>query len=157
MTERNCLILTQYREGSDYNDFLGKYYHFSAVKNSNYLNRFQNLPIEFVFYEPQKQNQGRGEFFGYGKINKLPFKDKREEGFYFVEIEDYKEFSTPVSFKNSEGKILEEIHNPSYNASNSVREIPSKFLDELCLDGGIILNFTADAHLVQVLGEPHLS
>ncbi|MGF7081942.1 signal transduction histidine kinase [Mucilaginibacter sp. UYCu711] len=152
MTERNCLILTQYRITSDYNDFIGKYYHFPANSTKNYLAQFENLPIEFVYYEPEKH--GEGKFFGYGIIKKRPFEDKREEGFYFVEIEDYKNFATPVYFKNDDGIILEKILNPEfYNYNNAVRKTTPQFIDEICLDGGILLNFKADAHLVQVLGE----
>lgn len=152
MEERNCLILSEYRTGGEYHDFIGKYYHFPVNAQKNYLNEFSKLPIEFVYTEPEKH--GKGEFFGYGKITKPPFEDKREKGFYFVEISEYKEFSKPVYFKNKKGEILEKIHNAEYyNYNNAVRKIKPTFLDELCLDGGILLNFTADAHLVQVLGE----
>ncbi len=152
MEGRNCLILTQYRNDpdGDFNDFLGKYYHFPNIKN--YLNEFQDLPIEVVFLEPEKK--GKGVFYAYGKIKKAPFIDKKNPDHYFVEISDFKEFSTPVYFKNNDGEILEKIHNTEYyNYNNSVRKIKPNFLDELCLDGGILLNFQADAHLVQVLGE----
>jgi signal transduction histidine kinase len=152
MNNKNCLVLTQYRESGEYNDFIGKFYHFPSNNNKNYLNQFSNLPIEIVYYEPQKK--GEGVFFGYGKITKPPFKDKREEGYYFVEIEDYKEFSTPVHYLNDFNEILEKTENPeTYNSNNSVRKVSQKFIDEICLDGGIILNFKADAHLIQVLGE----
>lgn len=150
--DRNCLILTQYRNDSQYNDFIGKFYHFPATKNKNYLKQFENLPIEFVYYEPDKK--GQGEFYGYGKITKPPFPDKRELGYYFVEIMDYRPFAKPVYFKNDEGEVLEKLYNAEfYNYNNAVRKVNAAFLDELCLDGGILLNFTADAHLVQVLGE----
>ncbi len=152
MEERNCLILTQYRHDSDYNDFIGKYYHFPATSQKNYLNQFRSLPLEVVYYEPDKK--GEGVFYGYGKITRPPFVDKKTPDHYFVEISDFKVFSKPVSFKNESGEILEKIHNTeSYNYNNAVRKIRPSFLDELCLDGGILLNFKADAHLVQVLGE----
>ena len=152
MGERNCLILTQYRKDSDYNDFIGKYYHFPATDKKNYLNQFNSPPIEFVYYEPDKK--GDGVFYGYGKITKPPFVDKKTPDHYFVEISDFKLFSKPVSFKNETGEILEKIHNNVfYNYNNAVRKVKPQFLDELCLDGGILLNFKADAHLVQVLGE----
>lgn len=152
MKERNCLILTQYREGDEYNDFIGKYYHFPATTNKNYLKQFTSLPIEFVYYEPDKK--GEGIFYGYGKIIKSPFVDKKTPDHYFVEISEYKSFSKPVLFKNEKGEILEKLYNAEYyNYNNAVRKINPKFLDELCLDGGILLNFQADAHLVQVLGE----
>ena len=152
MKERNCLILTQYRNDSQYNDFIGKFYHFPATDKKTYLKQFDKLPIEVVYYEPDKK--GEGEFYGYGRITKPPFPDKRDPGHYFVEISDYRPFSKPVHYKNTEGEVLEKIHNKEfYNYNNAVRKIPPKFLDELCLDGGILLNFKADAHLVQVLGE----
>jgi len=152
MEERNCLILTQYRIDSDYNDFIGKYYHFPATTNKNYLNQFSLLPIEVIYYEPDKN--GEGVFYGYGKITKPPFVDKKTPDHYFVEISDFKLFSKPVSFKNEKGEVLEKLYNKKfYNYNNAVRKISPQFLDELCLDGGILLNFKADAHLVQVLGE----
>ncbi|MDP1764102.1 MAG: sensor histidine kinase [Sediminibacterium sp.] len=152
MEERNCLILTQYRKDSDYNDFIGKYYHFPATDKKNYLNQFASLPIEVVYYEPDKK--GDGVFYGYGKITKPPFIDKKTPDHYFVEISDFKLFSKPVSFKDEQGEILEKTHNTEfYNYNNAVRKVRPQFLDELCLDGGILLNFKADAHLVQVLGE----
>ena len=152
MNERNCLILTQYRTSSNYNDFIGKYYHFPANSAKSYLAQFEKLPLEFIYYEPERH--GDGQFFGYGAIKKPPFKDKREEGYFFVEIEDYKNFATPVFYKNAEGVILEKIHNKTYyNANNAVRRATPQFIDEVCLDGGVLLNFKADAHLVQVLGE----
>lgn len=152
MEERNCLILTQYRNDSEYNDFIGKYYHFPATSQKNYLNQFNSLPIEIVYYEPDKN--GEGVFYGYGKITKQPFLDKKTSDHYFVEISDFKLFSNPVPFKNANGEILEKVYNTEfYNYNNAVRKVRPQFLDELCLDGGILLNFKADAHLVQVLGE----
>ena len=152
MEKRNCLILTQYRNDSDYNDFIGRYYHFPATSQKNYLNQFSALPIEVVYYEPDKK--GEGVFYGYGKIIKPPFVDKKTPDHYFVEISDYKLFSKPVYFKDKQGVILEKTYNKeTYNYNNAVRKIEEKFLDELCLDGGILLNFQADAHLIQILGE----
>jgi signal transduction histidine kinase len=153
MEERNCLILTEYRESNKYNNFVGKYYHFPALKGKlNQLNFFKKLPVEFVYTEPEKE--GEGVFYGYGKITKPPFEDKREGGLYFAEISEYKPFSKPVYFKNDKGEILEKKYNAEfYNYNNPIRNITPSFLDALCLDGGIILNFKSDAHLVQVLGE----
>lgn len=148
---RNCLVLTQYREGSVYNDFIGKYYHFPANKNKSYINQFQNLPIEFIYYEP-KANDGLGEYFGYGRITKPPFDDKREKGQFFVEIEEYKPFQLPVGLRDSQGNAREKS-SPHYNPQNAVRKINADLLDEICLDGEIQLNFKADAHLIKVLGE----
>ncbi|NMW18308.1 MAG: sensor histidine kinase [Chlorobiaceae bacterium] len=152
MEERNCLILTQYRNDSEYNNFIGKFYHFPATSQKNYLNQFKYLPIEVIYYEPDKK--GDGVFYGYGKITKQPFIDRKTPDHFFVEISDFKLFSKPVSFKNNSGEILEKLYNSDYyNYNNAVRKIKPQFLDELCLDGGILLNFKADAHLVQVLGE----
>jgi len=117
------------------------------------MNEFDSLPIEFIYYEPTKEGAS-GEFFGYGKIYKHPFPDRREDGYYFAEIEDYKTFSIPVTYANNRNGIIEELHNSTHdNLENAVMKIPSSILDEICLDGGILLNFQADAHLVQVLGE----
>lgn len=150
---RNCLILVHHRNNQSniYNDFLGKFYHFPGNKSKSYLNQFSHLPIEFVYYEPTA-NGGKGEFFGCGKIEKKPFPDKREEGFYFVEILDYKPFKAPVPYKNEIGQLVE-AESPHYNPQNAVRKIPPELLDEICLDGEIQLNFKADAHLIKVLGE----
>lgn len=132
------LVLSQYRESSQYNDFIGKFYHFPK----KYLTFF-NEEILFVYYEPKKN--GDGVYFGCGKITKQPFADKREEDYFFIEIEDFKEFKTPISGP------LEPA--PYYNAQNAVRNISQDTYEEICLDGGVILNFTADSHLVEILGE----
>ena len=149
---RNCLVLTQHRgEQNEYNDFVGKFYHFPATAQKSYLGQFGKLPIEFIYYEPQAKG-GKGEFFGYGTITSEPFEDRREPGNYFVEISTYKPFGKPVSHKGSDGEHRE-AESPSYNYQNAVRKIPSKLLDEICLDGDVQLNFTSDAHLIRVLGE----
>jgi hypothetical protein len=149
---RNGLILTQYRNSDEYNDFIGKFYHFPVNNQKNYLRQFENLPLEFVYYEPEKH--GDGVFYGYGRIRKKPFIDRKDNNFFYVEIDEYKPFSKPVYFKDNNGEILEKIYNVEYyNYNNSVRKIAPSFLDELCLDGGIILNIESDAHLIKVLGE----
>lgn len=146
MRERNCFTLIQNRnEDSIYNNFTGKYYHFPQ-KYFKQLSEFTN--IEFVYYEPP--TGGKGEYFGYGKISKV-FADKTNTGFFFAEILDYKPFSKPVPFRDEYGNQRE--FGSSYNAQNAVRKISTELLDDICLDGGIILNFIADAHLIQVLGE----
>ena len=142
---RNCLVLVQHRADSTYNDFIGKFYHFP----SSYLKQFGCLPVEFIYYEPKKK--GDGGYFGYGRIEKPPFKDKREEGYFFVEIAEYKPFSRIVTLRNEKGEIREEKSH--YNPRNAVREVLADILDEICLDGGINLSFKADAHLIKVLGE----
>ena len=150
----NCLVLVQYREESrtnNYNDLIGILYHFPGSENKSYLKQFKNLPLEFIYYEPTK-NGGKGEYFGYGKIVDPPFKDKQNEGQYFVKIDSYKAFTKPVSYKKNKNEHWES-DNPSYNAQNSVRSIPKGLLDEICLEGEIKLNFQVDAHLIKVLGE----
>ena len=148
----NTIVLTQYREGDKYNDFIGKFYHFPVNKKKNYLSFFSNLPIEFVYYEPIKK--GKGEFFGYGRIVSPPFIDKNDGDYYFVEIVDYKPFNRPVSYKDTEGSKIEEKESiGGYNYNNAVRRISKTLLDDICLDGHILLNFESDAHLVNILGE----
>lgn len=142
--EKHYLVLDQYRESSEYNDFLGKFYHFPK----KYLNLLSQPNIEFVYYEPKKN--GDGVYFGYGKICKEPFEDKRESNHYFVEIAEYKPFTDPVPFENGSGP--REVK-PFYNPQNAVRRIENERLEGICLDGGIQLNFKADAHLITVLGE----
>lgn len=148
----NTLVLTQYREGDEYNDFIGKFYHFPVNQKKSYLSMFDKLPIEFIYYEPIKH--GKGEFYGYGRISKKPFKDKNNGDYYFVEIDEYKPFKLPVSYKNRRGEVIEEKYNPNtYNPNNAVRRVSKSFLDDVCLDGHILLNFESDAHLVNILGE----
>ncbi|HYV93579.1 MAG TPA: sensor histidine kinase [Chitinophagales bacterium] len=144
MPERNCYVLLQHRKESEYNDFIGKFYHFPK----KYLKQLSKPNIEFVYYEPSKR--GAGEYFGYGKIEKV-FEDKREPGNFFAEIKDFKKFSKSVPFKDRSGKQRET--GPGYNATNAVRTIESETLEEICLDGGILLSFQSDIHLVKVLGE----
>ena len=145
MKKKDALILTQYREGGKYRNFLGHLYHFPK----SYLNNFNKLPIEFVFYEPVKS--GKGEFFGYGEIVEI-IQDNESEDHYFAIIKNYKEFQQPVKHRDANGKLVESI-NPHYNPQNAVRLIPKNLFDEICLDGGISLNFKSDAHLIKVLGE----
>lgn len=100
--KRNCLVLVQHRTDSTYNDFIGKFYHFPK----SYLKQFENLPIEFIYYEPAKR--GEGGYFGYGQIEKTPFKDKREKDHFFAEIAVYKPFSATVPLKDDKGEIRED-------------------------------------------------
>ena len=64
MENQNFLILDQYREHSEYNDFIGKYYHFPQ----KHLNLLAKGDIEFLYFEPPKK--GEGVFFGFGRIKK---------------------------------------------------------------------------------------
>lgn len=142
--DKTFLVLDQYRSSQEYNDFTGKLYHFPK----KYLNYFQAEEIEFVYYEPKRN--GKGVFFGSGKISKKPVEDKRETNKYYVEIEDYKPFKNEVPFENENGPRETE---PYYNPQNAVRQVKGNVLEEICLDGGMELNFQADAHLMKVLGE----
>jgi len=144
--QRNSLVLTQLRQSSEYNDFVGRFYHFP----DKYLNQFKTLPIEFVYYEGPKN--GDGVYFGYGKIVSPPTRDKREPGYSFAEIIDYKPFLQKVPLRDDIGNSRES-GSPHYNPQNAVRKIAPHILDEICLDGKIRLNFRADAHLIKVLGE----
>ncbi|MEW5922371.1 MAG: sensor histidine kinase [Candidatus Zixiibacteriota bacterium] len=145
--KENYLVLVQSREESGYNDFIGRAYHFPK----KYLGQFKNLPVEFIYYEPTRSG-GQGVYFGCGKIKQAPKEDKREHGHYFVEVDDYKAFAEPVPLKDLEGNIRE-VKSKYYNSQNAVRQIPAGLFEEICLDGKVILNFRADAHLVRVLGE----
>ncbi len=144
MSQRTCFVLLQSREESEYNDFIGKFYHFPK----KYLKQLSQSEIEFIYYEPKKK--GEGVYFGYGRVKRI-FEDKREADHYFAEIVDYKPFAVPVSFLDEKGEQREQ--GPGFNIQNSVRVISPETLEEICLDGGIILNFSADAHLIKVLGE----
>lgn len=144
MAKRSCLILVQSRHESEYNDFTGKYYHFPK----KYLNIISTGGPEFVYYE--SKTRGEGVYFGYGRLGRL-FPDKKEKDHFFVEVLDYKPFSKEVPFITQDGHPRES--GPTYNAQNAVRRISSEILDAICLDGGILLTFKADAHLIRVLGE----
>ena len=69
MQKRNCFVISQSRTDSEYNDFVGKFYHFSK----RYLNQLSTPDVEFVYYETK--TRGDGVYFGYGKIKRI-FEDK---------------------------------------------------------------------------------
>jgi len=144
MSQKDCVVLVQSREASEYNDFIGKYYHFPQ----KYKNLLSRPNLEFIYYEPKKT--GSGTYFGYGKLGRV-FSDKREDEHYFIEITEYKAFAEEVPFYDKDGSPREK--GPGYNAQNAVRNISPEELEEICLDGGILLNFNADVHLIKVLGE----
>ena len=144
MAERSCVVLVQNRYNSEYNDFIGKYYHFPK----KYFNLLNTSGLEFVYYETK--TKGEAVYFGYGKLGKT-FPDKRENDCYFIEILDYKPFSTEIPFLSDDGSQRES--GPTYNPQNAVRRVSPEILDSICLDGGILLSFKADAHLIRVLGE----
>lgn len=144
----NALVLSQYRDeaNSEYNDFLGKYYHFPQ----KYLGLISNSRgAEFIYYEPKKR--GAGVYFGFGKLGLEIHSDKQHPGFHYIEIKDYRPFSEDVPFADKLGATREPLLR--INAQMAVREIPQKTLEEICLDGGVQLRFRADAHLMTVIGE----
>lgn len=143
---RNTLVLTQPKESGEYTDFVGQFYHFPA----KYISHFKTLPIEFVYCDDPPK--GERVYFGYGKITRPPTKDKRDSGYYFAEVLDYKPFLEPVPFEDRDGKTRESASPPN-NGRSAVRQLSAELLDEICLDGKIRLNFRADAHLIRVLGE----
>lgn len=55
MSTRKCLVLTQYRNGSEYNDFIGHYYHFPNNSTKNYSAFFKELPLEFILKRSEKK------------------------------------------------------------------------------------------------------
>lgn len=149
--DKKCLILTQSRQGDAYEDFIGKFYHFPTNPDLNYESMFDELPVEFVYFEPTQM--GEGEFYGYGVIDTPPFKDKQNNDYSFVEIKEYKPFTKLVSYANKQSEIIEQKYNSEINYNDLIRYINKDFLDSVCLDGHILLNFESDAHLVNILGE----
>ena len=145
----NSLILIQARENDQYSNFIGKFYHFLGNKGGNFLSQFEILPVDFVYFDPT----GQGEFFGYGQVTSKPFEDNRESGYYFVEIESYKPFANAVPLEMAYRTIIESKVDINSIQQNIVSKIPRELLDQICLDGGFVMNFEADSHLIKVLGE----
>ena len=146
MNTKNCVVLVQHRGDSEYNDFIGKFYHFPE----KYIKLLEKDNLEFVYYEPTTKG-GKGSYFGYGKIKRI-FGDKKVKNHYYAEIYNYQPFAEDVPFFEQNTSLNRETP-PYYNQQNSVRRIAPKALDEICLDGGILLSFKSDAHLIKVLGE----
>lgn len=131
MIPKLSLILPQSRNPGISTPFAGKYYYFPQ----GHLMYFTNYAVEFVFSE--NTEAGNTAFYGSGKITRT-FPDPNNGNFYFGEITDYRSFTNDVTVDES---IVD------------VEEISPERLEEICLDGGIKLNFKADAHLIKVLGE----
>jgi signal transduction histidine kinase len=146
MDKKNCVVLVQHRGDSEYNDFIGKFYHFPE----KYVKLLQKDNIEFIYYEPTTKG-GKGSYFGYGKI-KRTFEDKKVKNHYYAEITNYQPFAKDVPFYDDKTSSNREKP-PYYNQQNAVRRIDPIALDEICLDGGIQLSFKSDSHLIKVLGE----
>lgn len=141
MTNTNCLVLMQKRSVSDYNDFIGMLYHFPQ----KYYKLLSSKSIKFIYYDPDAR-----VYFGTGEISDI-FEDKREENYYFAKVLNYKPFFIEVPFKDKNNNPRET--ESTYNAQNAVRRISQNILEDISLEGGVILNIESDAHLIKVLGE----
>jgi signal transduction histidine kinase len=131
MIPKLSLILPQSRNPDILTPFASKYYYFPQEQ----LTYFTKHAVEFVFSENiEGENTA---FYGSGKIART-FPDPNNGNFYFGEIADYRSFTKDVTI----GELIVDVE-----------EISPERLEEICLDGGIKLNFKADAHLIKVLGE----
>jgi hypothetical protein len=131
MTTRNCLILSQYREGSDYQDKIGRTYHFPR----RYYSLLTLSDAQFVYYEPRQS--GKGEYFGYGRVGSIA-QDPSQKDLYFAELLDYRPFSEPVPYKDEEGIHVEESL-PKL-AQLAVRKVDEDVFEDLCRKGGLDLS-----------------
>ncbi len=125
---KHHLILSQYRDNSEYNDFIGILYHFPQ--------KYKNLITEgseFVYYEPQKK--GKGVYYGYGTIDKV-FKDKKEENHYYAKIINYQSFKKEVPLKDEDGNLFEE--ESKYNPQNAVRYTSPEAIERICLSNELL-------------------
>ena len=130
METKSRLVLSQYREQSEYDDEVGVRYHFPK----KYYNLFTLPNIEFIYYEPKKE--GEGLYFGYGEIAKVD-PDPTDPNQFSAEILNYREFSQGVPATDVDGKTRES--GPFYNAQNAVRQIAGETFEDICLQGGIEL------------------
>lgn len=128
---RTCLVLSQYREGSGYQDRIGLQYHFPR----KYYNQLTLPNIEFIYYEPKKN--GKGEYFGYGRVGKIT-QDPDETGQFFAEISGYHAFRSPVAYKDDDGSNLEK--DIGKLGQMSVRPIDPESLEKICESGGLDLS-----------------
>lgn len=130
MDNKTRLVLSQYRDDSNYDDLIGERYHFPQK-----YHKLLTLPnIEFIYYEPKKK--GRGEYFGYGDLGKVK-PDPDEPDHYFAEILNYRPFLNPVHGIGKDGKPRES--EPFYNPQNAVRQIVPELFEAICKDGGVEL------------------
>ena len=82
-TTKSRLVLSQYREGSEYADKVGVQYHFPR----KYYNLLTLPDIEFIYYEPKKK--GEGVYFGYGEVGRVD-PDPNDPEQFFAEILSYR-------------------------------------------------------------------
>lgn len=128
MSENTYLVIAQYREGSDYEDEIGRVYHFPQ----KYFNQLTASDIQFIYFEPKKA--GVGKYFGYGQIGKVS-PDLNKPGHFFAEILNYKDFHFLVSALDDKGRSREQ--GPFYNPQNAVRKTSLDIFAAICAAGGI--------------------
>src|SRR6185437_12871842 len=130
MDSQTHLVLAQYRHGSNYQDEVGKQYHFPR----KYFNQLTPPGSEFVYFEPK--SKGEGVFFGCGQIGKVTTDPSNADQFFAV-ILNYRPFKTLVSADNEEGEPRE--LGPFYNPQNAVRKTSPDIFSAICAAGGIEL------------------
>ena len=129
-TTKSRLVLSQYREGSEYADKVGVQYHFPR----KYYNLMTLPDIEFIYYEPKKK--GEGVYFGYGEVGRVD-PDPNDPDQFFAEIVSYRPFCDPVLAADEQGKTREpDLYK---NAQMAVRQIDSEIFEGICQGGGIEL------------------
>ncbi|MBE0471091.1 MAG: ATP-binding protein [Methyloprofundus sp.] len=150
MKTANYLILSQYKENSDYDDLVGFLYHFPE----KYKNQIKPNS-EFIYYEPSKN--GTGSYFGYGKIGSI---GTRKDGQFFAQIIDYHPFPKEVYLKREDGSLWEDTS--TYNAQNAVRYSTKSIIDNICKAGNLIpkrhpISFQTRARTVDMLGRQQIA
>jgi len=145
MEEQTYLILAQYRDGSDYQDQIGRLYHFPR----KYFNQLTLPEPQFIYFEPKKA--GKGEYFGYGQIGRV-YPDDRNNDQFFAEILNYRPFSEPVSGCDDEGQSRE--LGPFYNPQNAVRKTSPDIFSAICEAGGVDLTVLGVENESAESGEP---
>jgi hypothetical protein len=129
-TVKSRLVLSQYREGSEYADKVGSQYHFPR----KYYNLLTLPDIEFIYYEPKRN--GEGVYFGYGEVGKVDPDPNNAEQF-FAEIVSYRPFGKVVPAADEQGKNREqELYKTGQMA---VRQIDTDIFESICQEGGIEL------------------
>jgi len=130
-TPKSRLILTHYREGSEYEGKVGEQYHFPR----KYYSLLTLPDIEFIYYEPKAQ--GEGVYFGYGEIGKVDPDPKNPDRF-FGEVLNYRKFEPSVPFSDEQKSTLEP--DLSKVAQMAVRQVESEIFEKICKAGGIELS-----------------
>jgi hypothetical protein len=128
MNQKTYLVLMQYREGSEYQDEIGRRYHFPR----KYYNQLTLPDIYFIYFEPKR---GEGVYFGLGQIGEVT-RDPSDPDQFFAAILDYRPFRSLVS-QHDDGQLRE--LGPFYNAQNAVRKTTLDIFSAICDAGGIHL------------------